>query len=565
MGQLGQNYERDLDGAQQQQVQQMLEQLNAAEQAFLAMLTDAQREALEGYVPPDLVQVHFESEHELAAHMLYRAQEALKVADEELGKAWTDAVNEIWDTRGAPGVEFFTMADYERLIAEIIVPEFEAIQEANKKLREEWEEWIATMEEEVTAIEAAISELGDLLGGAGKLREKINADLIAFGGREAAGLEDLAGQVYAELNTSDLDAVRERLDLAEEYRALVVSTYNDQIKSVEQMAAAEKQRIDAINTAGAVLTRWAQDARANPALSGLGIGQQPLAAGANYSTLLAMGRAGDLDSAGRIPGAAQTYLSSLMGVSGSRADYRRRAAGVFADVGGLGAALESAAFNEEAWRAKIEGLQGEANNLLYTLDENIAEIEEILIKDSEVQTELLAQILEQLRIANGALEQDLFQESGGSYYPAGPQEITGYVPRGGDLYAPPPGYYWTESDIGYELRMDLNNKPPPSQDPYLQQYDVPIMPGPGSAEGGIVTGPSSGYYALLHGTEEITPISRYQSSPVNMAAVIQELKALRAETSDLKALSLKNTIAVLKTADTNDKWDRDGLPAERVL
>lgn len=84
LGDLNQNYERDLDDQQAQQVTEMIAALNASEQAFFDMLTDAQKEALEGYIPPDLVQVHFESEHELAAHMLFRAQEALKVADAQL-------------------------------------------------------------------------------------------------------------------------------------------------------------------------------------------------------------------------------------------------------------------------------------------------------------------------------------------------------------------------------------------------------------------------------------------------------------------------------------------------
>ena len=47
------------------------------------------------------------------------------------------------------------------------------------------------------------------------------------------------------------------------------------------------------------------------------------------------------------------------------------------------------------------------------------------------------------------------------------------------------------------------------------QFQLPAT-GPGWAEGGISTGPRSGYGATLHGTEAIVPLSRGRSIPVHL-------------------------------------------------
>ena len=85
----------------------------------------------------------------------------------------------------------------------------------------------------------------------------------------------------------------------------------------------------------------------------------------------------------------------------------------------------------------------------------------------------------------------------------------------------------------------------------------------GFAEGGISSGPESGYEARLHGTELI--ISPRKGYPVSVnndnVILIEELRALRAE---MKAGNKQVSDNTLKTAKILDKVDNIGWPAERT-
>ncbi|MEN6374594.1 MAG: hypothetical protein ABFD75_07425 [Smithella sp.] len=87
----------------------------------------------------------------------------------------------------------------------------------------------------------------------------------------------------------------------------------------------------------------------------------------------------------------------------------------------------------------------------------------------------------------------------------------------------------------------------------------------GYADGGISTGPSSGYYAQLHGTELIvSPRSGYPAtvvgadSPELLAEIKTEIRTLR------QAVEVGNSDRERFTRLLN-RWDNDGLPTERIV
>ncbi|MDA8163336.1 MAG: hypothetical protein M0022_10625, partial [Desulfobacteraceae bacterium] len=92
------------------------------------------------------------------------------------------------------------------------------------------------------------------------------------------------------------------------------------------------------------------------------------------------------------------------------------------------------------------------------------------------------------------------------------------------------------------------------------------MGGYGYAEGGISTGPSSGHWELLHGTEAVIPL-KSGGIPVVITGgqddggLKSELAALRREMTDLGYSIAKQSII---TARIVEKWDYDGMPAVRA-
>jgi hypothetical protein len=83
---------------------------------------------------------------------------------------------------------------------------------------------------------------------------------------------------------------------------------------------------------------------------------------------------------------------------------------------------------------------------------------------------------------------------------------------------------------------------------------------PGAAEGGILSGPSSGFPAILHGTELVVPLdaSGKPGKPSTLDSLKEELRALRAE---IRSVAL-HTHA---TAKTLRQWDFDGQPPAREV
>ena len=90
----------------------------------------------------------------------------------------------------------------------------------------------------------------------------------------------------------------------------------------------------------------------------------------------------------------------------------------------------------------------------------------------------------------------------------------------------------------------------------------------GFADGGIASGPTSGYRATLHGTEAVIPLNG-QRIPleVNNQEMIQELRDLRQEVSQLRTEQGQSQYQIARntkrTRDTLEQFDIEGLPPER--
>jgi len=95
-----------------------------------------------------------------------------------------------------------------------------------------------------------------------------------------------------------------------------------------------------------------------------------------------------------------------------------------------------------------------------------------------------------------------------------------------------------------------------------------LSPAPGFADGGIASGPMSGFQATLHGTEAVIPLNG-QRIPleVNNQDMIQELRELRSEVNQLRTEQGQSQYQITKntkrTRETLEQFDIEGLPPER--
>jgi len=98
--------------------------------------------------------------------------------------------------------------------------------------------------------------------------------------------------------------------------------------------------------------------------------------------------------------------------------------------------------------------------------------------------------------------------------------------------------------------------------------DEGLSPAPGFADGGIASGPMSGFQATLHGTEAVIPLNG-QRIPleVNNEEMIQELRELRSEVNQLRTEQGQSQYQITKntkrTRETLEQFDIEGLPPER--
>ncbi|MDD4390197.1 MAG: hypothetical protein PHW03_05275 [Eubacteriales bacterium] len=91
-----------------------------------------------------------------------------------------------------------------------------------------------------------------------------------------------------------------------------------------------------------------------------------------------------------------------------------------------------------------------------------------------------------------------------------------------------------------------------------------------AADGGVFSGPETGYSGLLHGTEAVIPLEDGRSVPVTInsdsSELLTEIKGLRADIKAVGLAEVKNTGKMAKILNliTSGSIDADGYPAMRT-
>jgi len=124
---------------------------------------------------------------------------------------------------------------------------------------------------------------------------------------------------------------------------------------------------------------------------------------------------------------------------------------------------------------------------------------------------------------------------------------------------------WTVSDVRAAFR-DASLTPQAHFEIFGRNEG--LSPAPGFADGGIASGPMSGFPATLHGTEAVIPLNG-QRIPleVNNQEMIQEIRDLRTEVKQLKDNQEQSQYELVKFTKRNNRqfeqWDIEGLPPAR--
>jgi hypothetical protein len=84
------------------------------------------------------------------------------------------------------------------------------------------------------------------------------------------------------------------------------------------------------------------------------------------------------------------------------------------------------------------------------------------------------------------------------------------------------------------------------------------------ADGGIASGPTSGYPVTLHGTEVITPVSHFGDITQELRELRSEVVQLRKENQAHAVAQIKSTQQIERNTDYLEEWDVTGIPEERV-
>jgi len=116
------------------------------------------------------------------------------------------------------------------------------------------------------------------------------------------------------------------------------------------------------------------------------------------------------------------------------------------------------------------------------------------------------------------------------------------------------------NDVSAEVRM--------AREALERLQGIEQASGVGFADGGIASGPESGFQATLHGTEAVIPLNG-QRIPleVNNQEMVQEIRELRTEVKQLKDNQEQSQYELVKFTKRNNRqfeqWDIDGLPPAR--
>lgn len=464
------------------------------------------------------------------------------------------------------------------------------------------------------AVEKVADTVKDLISDTVEFRKSL-ANTIKEVTGEKPNVQDLRLAVLANFDTTDAEAVKSRISLAEEYITAITDNYYSQKAAIDESISAEISKTEYLKEAGKALKEFAAELSVTEA-SGLTPGLRLIEARSQYQTLLAGANAGDLDSAQRLGAAATDYLALARDKSASSVEYRRIVARVAAELGNTGDKLLSTEENTAKWQADLLAIQTSAASLLKELDSGAQWLQTRLEEQSK-SIESLLEVLNSSTLSVAAAVKRVEDAIRAGYLPAG----TGGVTVGGSVTQPgssggastsgrsPLWGAWTQADTPYSLptpsAAQISALAPAAIAGYAtavwndtnlseasrvqaiataqRQYQVSdeelaaatgwsvdairtlsLQYGMrGYATGGIASGPASGYPVLLHGEEAVVPLPDGRSIPValDLSTLIEEIRGLRA---DIQAGQVPTIKAVQLTAKTLQKWDYDGQPETRV-
>ncbi len=372
----------------------------------------------------------------------------------------------------------------------------------------------------------------------------INASIMS----DSDGLDDYAmallgfSTAYTDLNT----LLQAGNIAADEYNALfgeTISLYQESVADIEAAKTTFEGFIDSIND---YLDSLVDKSNV------LDLSYER--AKREYQSTLSAAIGGDTDAQGRLTSVADDFLTASEKYNSTQYGYQKDIGIVRRSMAGMVEETEDQVdvMDEILEEAKIQTLDLEdLNSAMYDNSDTLAAIdgllEEIHIDESEQWADLFEDYL-----GDNSLVAELLK--GLAKPPAGETPPTGETPGGGSLNTGRgslglftyDGAYpdWVvaagvQNAYDYVNRgsMGMNDQFRAPDDTLKTMADI-MDEYYGFANGGIASGPTSGYPVTLHGTEAIIPINGGASIPVtvNNSALEREIKSLR---DDLQAANLE--------------------------
>jgi hypothetical protein len=124
----------------------------------------------------------------------------------------------------------------------------------------------------------------------------------------------------------------------------------------------------------------------------------------------------------------------------------------------------------------------------------------------------------------------------------------------------PPGTEPTENYGLDRYQADLAKMYTKFVQPLIERFDVFLRTMPSNARGGIVSGPTSGYLSIMHGTEAVVPLADGKSIPVDFGAT--GIPSLSNAVQQMQ--SSFTAIAAAKTAQSSPQEYKPALAKEQI-
>ncbi|MCU7841899.1 MAG: tape measure protein [Candidatus Thiodiazotropha sp. (ex Troendleina suluensis)] len=331
--------------------------------------------------------------------------------------------------------------------------------------------------------------------------------------------------------------------------------YTDALRSNidEQQSVLNEARTAAADWSG--IAQTLADAQHDIVGSALGRDAQAGVANQRFNNTLQEAWQGNQDAMLSLPGLANDYLGAARRNAGSSQDYLRSVATVRSQLSTAEDLAETQATRNErlavSAEQQVEMLQLQLDEA-EGLHDDVLSLEQAYQKLQKAELELAsASFDEQIRqheallVSLNGIETGVVSLS---------DAMAAYLGAGGEL----------------------PNTPATS--------NVAVGPGPATpdfgpvpyfANGGISSGPRSGYPVELHGTEAVIPLPDGRAVPVSLTMkgnsndeLVKEIRRLREDLANARAeqrtIGVETIKATKKTAKMLDRWDIDGQPAVRV-